>query len=71
MQASPQRLAADINGDCMVDIYDLSMLVQSWLLAGTSLGRADINDDNSINLLDFSALAGQWLMSNVLVDVQN
>jgi hypothetical protein len=70
VQASPQRLAADINGDCMVDIYDLSMLVQSWLLAGTSLGRADIDDDNSINLLDFSALAGQWLMSNVLADVQ-
>jgi hypothetical protein len=70
VQASPQRLAGDINGDCMVDIYDLSMLVQSWLLAGTSLGRANINDDNSINLLDFSALAGQWLMSNVLADVQ-
>ncbi|MGD0597055.1 MAG: dockerin type I domain-containing protein [Sedimentisphaerales bacterium] len=70
VQASPQRLAGDINGDCMVDIYDLSMLVQSWLLAGTSLGRANINDDNSINLLDFSVLAGQWLMSNVLADVQ-
>jgi len=70
VQASPQRLAGDITGDCMVDIYDLSMLVQSWLLAGTSLGRANINDDNSINLLDFSALAGQWLMSNVLADVQ-
>ena len=70
VQASPQRMVADITGDCMVDIYDLSMLVQSWLLTGASLGRANINDDNSINLLDFSALAAQWLMSNVLADVQ-
>jgi hypothetical protein len=71
VQASPQRLAGDINGDCVVDMNDLSILAQSWLLTGTSLGRVDINDDNSANLFDFSNLAGQWLMSNVIEDVQD
>jgi hypothetical protein len=70
VQASPQRLAGDINGDCVVDMNDLSILAQSWLLTGTSRGRVDINDDNNINLFDFSDLAGQWLMSNVFADVQ-
>jgi hypothetical protein len=70
VQASPQRLAADINGDCTVDMFDLKALVDSWLLAGPNIGRADINDDNSVNLFDFSILANQWLTSNVIEDVQ-
>lgn len=64
VQASPQRLSADINGDCTVDMLDLEAFTESWLLTGDNLGRADIIDDNSVDFFDFSAIGVQWLMSN-------
>jgi hypothetical protein len=70
VQASPQRLTADINGDCIVDMNDLDLLAAGWLLMDPLLGRVDINNDHSVNLLDFSAVSDQWSMTNVMSDLQ-
>jgi hypothetical protein len=70
VQASSQRLPADINGDCKVNIFDLEIMSQNWLNTGDSLGRADIVDNNSIDFYDFAALGSQWLTSNDIADIQ-
>ncbi len=64
IQASPQRLAADINGDCVVDTGDLAVMAEQWLATGSSLGRVDVAADGGVNLLDVSVLAAQWMIQN-------
>ena len=39
IQASPQRLSADLNGDCVVDMNDLAIFAQNWLLTGANPGN--------------------------------
>lgn len=70
IQASPQRLLADINGDCTVDIVDLEALSQSWLNLGQNLGRADIADNNAIDFNDFAVLGSQWLSLSSVSEIQ-
>lgn len=64
IQASPQRLGGDINGDCIVDIVDLQSLAAIWLSPGTALGRADMDHNQVIDFADFSTMSGQWMMDN-------
>lgn len=51
-------LQADINDDCIVDIYDLAYLAETWLTDGHS--RGDITDMGIVNLEDVAVLAGEW-----------
>lgn len=58
-------LASDINKDGVVDIIDLSWLVQEWMQEGTSYADiapegADGGGDKFINFLDFAELCEQW-----------
>ncbi len=62
VQASPERLAADISGDCVVDIIDIAELTLQWLQHGDSTGRADVNHDGVVNLADISMISNQWLL---------
>jgi Tol biopolymer transport system component len=48
---------ADINGDGIVDISDLSIMASEW---GTAGHRGDINLDGTVNISDLSLMAAQW-----------
>ncbi|MBE0536045.1 MAG: trypsin-like peptidase domain-containing protein [Phycisphaerae bacterium] len=51
--------AADLTGDCRVDLGDLSVLAAQWLVCGRMTG--DIDDDGCVNAGDLLELAGRWL----------
>ena len=56
--------ACDFNGDNQVNIMDLAILSQEWLLAGPGL-QADIwplRGDRRVNIRDFAMLLSFWLM---------
>ena len=48
---------ADLNGDGIVNVQDLSILQSEW---GTSGQRADINLDGTVNISDLSIMMSQW-----------
>jgi len=57
-------LTADINGDGIVDIYDLRAMAEVWLLKSTDAGfdpSADLNYDDKIDNADSDVLATNWL----------
>jgi hypothetical protein len=53
-------VSGDVNGDGVVDILDVLLLVKAILggvtLSAEELDRADVNADDSINLLDIIAI---------------
>ena len=46
-----QSVAGDINGDALVNVQDIILLVNS-ILGGQSIDNGDINEDGTINILD-------------------
>jgi beta-glucanase (GH16 family) len=55
--AVSSSLAGDLNGDGIVNIFDLSTLLSKW---GSSDVVADLNQDGTVNVLDLSALLSHW-----------
>ncbi len=47
---------ADLNEDGIVDIFDLAVLVDNWLLDGAAIidDRSDINNDGIVNFVDYA-----------------
>ncbi len=57
--------SGDIACDNGVDIADLQLLSDNWLLTATDINwydNADINQDDIINLKDFAIIACNWLI---------
>jgi len=55
--------SADLNGNCLVNIYDLEIFADQWLDAESceeTTTCADFDGLNGIDFADFSILAGQW-----------
>jgi hypothetical protein len=52
------QLIADYNNDYFVDIQDLTILVNYWLVSDSSI---DLTGDNFINFPDFAVFAEHWL----------
>ncbi len=48
---------ADINGDGVVDVSDLLLLLSAW---GESCTMADLNDDGNVNVSDLLLLLSNW-----------
>jgi hypothetical protein len=48
----------DINHDGFIDMLDIDMLFEQWLMPGEN--QADINRDNIVNFRDFAELAPAW-----------
>ena len=63
IQASPNRLRADVDGNCVVDIQDLHVLSGDWLTL-MDAGRTDINRDTDVNIEDLVILSSEWLAEN-------
>ena len=47
----------DINGDSLINITDLSILLSNW---STTNSQADLNKDGIVNLTDLSILLSNW-----------
>ncbi len=47
----------DVNGDNLINDYDLSLLAYYW---GTSYGEADFNADGNVDDYDLSIMAAYW-----------
>ena len=51
-----QNIIGDINGDLIVNIYDILIIVDMILDLETNQSTADLNLDGGINILDLSIL---------------
>jgi hypothetical protein len=51
---------ADINGDGVVGIADLSVLAANYNKTGRTFSQGDINGDGATNIADLSILAANW-----------
>jgi hypothetical protein len=51
---------ADLNSDCVVDIFDLNIMAGEWLSPDTGPFVSDVTGDDKVNLEDFSILADDW-----------
>jgi uncharacterized protein YkwD len=47
----------DLNGDGIVNIFDLSILLSNWNASG---GVADLNGDSKVDIFDLSILLSNW-----------
>lgn len=60
-------LDGDINGDCKVDVGDLSRLTSHWLrTCKPGSISEDINTDGLVNLVDYALLAESWMQEPLL-----
>lgn len=51
---------ADVNGDGLVNITDLSILASNYGKSGQSFAQGDLNGDGSVTVIDLSILASAW-----------
>lgn len=68
VQEAGLNLAADLTGDCYIDLADISVITDQWLSASPAAIPPnycpDIFLDDQVNFLDFTTLASQWLYCN-------
>ena len=50
-------ITGDLNGDGVVNVFDLSLLLSSW---GTATAKADVNKDGAVNVFDLSLMLTRW-----------
>ena len=60
---TPPSMTGDVNADCRVNAYDLTLLLEHWgpVVAGTVL-RADLDEDGEIGPVDLGILLGGWTL---------
>jgi hypothetical protein len=62
------RLDADLDGDCLIDLSDLGLLVEQWLSTSPQAVppnySPDLVVDDHIDFADFAVMAEQWLICN-------
>lgn len=57
---TPTGSMADLNGDCIVDGTDLSLLLQQWGTVPDAPASADLNDDGKVDGADLGTLLSAW-----------
>jgi formylglycine-generating enzyme required for sulfatase activity len=58
--------SADLTRDCYVDLADLTVLVESWLVESPECPSADLNGDCRVDSEDLSSISEQWLTGDRL-----
>lgn len=62
------RLTSDLNGDCYIDLEDVSLLTDQWLSTDPNAippnYSPDVDADDKVNLQDFAILSEDWLSCN-------
>jgi hypothetical protein len=62
-------------GDCLVDIKDLNIMIDTWLngienISGPACNTAaDLNCDGNVDVDDLLYMAGAWLTNNAIADI--
>jgi len=59
----PYLLTADIYHDGIVDLHDLAVLANYWLMSEPLADIVPPNGDGVVNFLDFAKLAEEWLQT--------
>ncbi len=54
------QVFADLNGDGVVNVFDLLLLLESWGVPGPGASPADLNDDGVVNVFDLLLLLEHW-----------
>lgn len=57
--SSPSLMLADANGDQLVDILDLQLVIAAALNQKEAAARADVNGDGRVDVLDFQYILQQ------------
>jgi LasA protease len=52
-------LAGDVNGDCIVNIFDYNVVIREFGQRGTNL-QGDINKDGVVNVFDYSIVVSNF-----------
>jgi len=60
---------ADLNGDCVVNFYDLEIMGMFWLQDKALADIEPIGGDDIVNFRDFSHLAQQWDVTGTGIDL--
>lgn len=50
----------DVNGDKIVNVFDLSTLLSNWNKEGATKSQGDLNGDGVVNVFDLSTLLKNW-----------
>lgn len=58
-----ERLENDFDLSGQIDLGDIMLLSDYWLLDGSGCGGPELSGDNIINFEDFAVLANQWRLS--------
>src|SRR5436190_409373 len=53
-------LSADVNGDGVVNLLDLTVLASNYGKTGMTFSQGDLNGDSAVNISDLSVLASDW-----------
>ena len=54
------NVPGDVNGDKVVDIFDLSAILSNWEKEGAIKSQGDLNEDGVVNIFDLSTLLTNW-----------
>jgi hypothetical protein len=52
------QLEGDVNGDCIVNMADMSVVSINWGQVGENI--ADVNGDQIVNMADLSIISSNW-----------
>ncbi|MHC4425946.1 MAG: S8 family peptidase [Planctomycetota bacterium] len=52
--------SADLNGDSLINSWDLSLLAEKWLQTTAANLAPNLSGDNIVNFIDFAILAESW-----------
>lgn len=55
-----RALAADANGDGVVDFIDLNIVLSEYAMSGPSVGAGDLNGDGVVDFLDLNLVLSQF-----------
>jgi chitodextrinase len=56
----PAAIVGDLNGDGVVNIVDLSILLSHWGNTHATASQGDLNGDGVVNIVDLSILLSHW-----------
>ena len=57
-------IRGDLNGDGVVDLYDLGIMRDEWLTSGTTADIEPDGGDGIVDFKDFAVLAADWMECN-------
>jgi len=67
LPSGPAGPDGDVDGDGIVDLTDLMIMAENWLLSGGTSGQGNLDLSGLIDLSDYAILANDWLAGALIV----